>query len=227
MRFLLYLFLFIFLLHSSPGYPQEYSFSIKSLSLEQFDEEHPVTVDLALTLENNHKPNINEIYQTTINFLINYPSKTAYWEAVNKAMLVFLAQEYPFLTKLESRLTILPKVGKPHLRWSQAEMSSIYQCKEAFSFKLAIGEKHLTIHYCFNPSIGMDEYPDFLMIKRDVLSLLDHPLLKTPDSLLFIAHHLLSKYSMIEAVDLKCEQYLQDGSSYALTQSLTRQEALQ
>ncbi|KAF3363006.1 hypothetical protein PHSC3_000543 [Chlamydiales bacterium STE3] len=219
-----YHFLFIFcsfiqVAHSSS---QTSFINIQNICVEQNCDWHELALELSMTSTQPPFFDLSQIREKIVQFVESYPTKSDYWEILNKNLACFLIADHPQITYLSSKLTVFGKKRKPHQRWSTVNYDSKKGFKEFFSFKLAFknpdpyfSEKdYLILTYEYLPDIAPRNYPDFLEIKAELSELLTEvPLRPHPHvSLKEILEKLLYKCPTIHAFELQLRhQLLKNG----------------
>jgi len=222
MKKLLNVYYFLIFLHFyGAGYASDasdylYNVHVKNIVLDHRFDLHKVEFDLSLsesTVENypTEELDLELLHQKIVAFVENYEDKAAYWEILNRNLILHILEEFPTLSKITSHLKIFATPTKPHDRSTIVCYDKTTEMTEHFSFELEISPIHsLSISFDYIKNIPQDSYPNFFDIKGDLVQLFEYYDSKE-NSLRFLHESLetlLKKYVYVSSFKIKLKHLL-------------------
>jgi hypothetical protein len=200
-----------------------YNLCIKNLVIDHRFDLHKLEISLSFpnseAIENADKNfRIEKVREAIIEFLENYADKSAYWEILNRNLVLHLAEKFPFLDLMTSKIKIFASPSRPHDRWSRLYFSQENGIDECFGFVLQIEDfsnlldekSYVDISFDYLKNIPKENYPNFFDIKTDLINLFQ--LNSMGKKVMNLLHSslvdLLKKYSMVDSFKIQLRHSL-------------------
>jgi hypothetical protein len=154
------------------NYPMNHQWMANTLNIA-------VRYTLKPTASNHNAPNFTTIFNQVNRFLTHQPQDD-YWEIINRKLTDVILQENPALDSVTIRLQVQPRAKIPFACTTTVTRTKSGQLLELWSFSalnLPVSQQggkavNVYVDYTYKTRILDSEYPDFLIIQKQVAEFL-------------------------------------------------------
>jgi hypothetical protein len=153
----------------------EQSLGLTGVRITTFNMKQTINFTIKYRMESQEKMlHSSELQDLVISFFNNYEGQRDFWEIINKKLIYYVFENYPFLNFIESEIQVLPGRTFPYIRSSVAKLED-GKITDAFIFEYTpeiiqntFPGASFQMNYAYIENIFPIEYLDFVDLKEEI-----------------------------------------------------------